>query len=84
MELREARMREFLNLKQGGICVRDCALRFSKLSKYAPSIMEDSRVRMGQFISGLGEMVGSEGQSALLHTEIDLSRLMTYDLCGAS
>ena len=78
MELREAKMREFLNLKQGGMSVRDYALRFSKLSKYAPSMMEDPRVKMGQFVSGLGEMVGSEGQSALLHTEMDLSRLMTY------
>ena len=71
-------MREFLNLKQGGMSVCDYALRFSKLSKYAPSMMEDPRVKMGQFVSGLGEMVGSEGQSALLHTEMDLSRLMTY------
>src|SRR5688572_5444607 len=78
MELREAKMREFLNLKQGGMSVRDYALWFSKLSKYAPSMMEDPRVKMGQFVSGLGEMVGSEGQSVLLHTEMDLSRLMTY------
>src|SRR5687767_14011094 len=78
MELREAKMREFLNLKQGGMCVRDYVLRFSKLSKYAPSMMEDPRVKMGQFVSGLGVTVGSEGQAALFHKEMDLSRLMTY------
>ena len=71
-------MREFLNLKQGGMSVRDYALRFSKLSKYAPSMMEDPRVKMGQFVFGLGDTVGSEGQAALLHKEMDLSRLMTY------
>ena len=78
MELREAKMREFLNLKQGGMSVRDYVLQFSKLSKYAPSMMEEPRVKMGQFVSGLGDMVGSEGQAALLHKEMDLSRLMTY------
>jgi len=78
MELREAKMREFLNLKQGGMSVRDYVLRFSKLSKYAPTMMEDPRVKMGQFVSGLGDTVGSEGQAALLHKEMDLSRLMTY------
>ena len=62
MELREAKMREFLNLKQGGMGVRDYVLRFSKLSKYAPSMMEDPRVKMGQFVYGLGEVVVSEGQ----------------------
>src|SRR5688572_27341503 len=40
--------------------------------------MEDPRVKMGQFVSGLGDTVGSEGQAALLHKEMDLSRLMTY------
>ena len=71
-------MRKFFNLKQGGMSIRDYALRFSKLSKYAPSMMEDPRVKMGQFVSGLGDTVGSEGQAALLHKEMDLSRLMTY------
>ena len=33
---------------------------------------------MGQFFSDLGELVGSEGQDALLHNEMYLSRLMTY------
>ena len=53
-------------------------IMFSKLSKYVPSMMEDPRVKMGQFVSGLGDMVGSEGQAALLHKDMDLSRLMTY------
>ena len=61
MELREAKIREFLNLKQGGFSVHDYVLWFSKLSKYASSMMEDPKVKMGQFSSGLGELVGSEG-----------------------
>src|SRR5688572_2564249 len=50
MELWDAKMREFLNLRQGGMSVCDYFLRFSKLSKYAPSMMEDPRVRMDQFV----------------------------------
>src|SRR5688572_24818818 len=45
MVLREAKMREFLNLKKGGMSVRDYVLRFFMLSKYAPSMMEDRRVK---------------------------------------
>ena len=76
LELREAKMREFLNMKQGEMSVRDYALRFSKLSKYAPFMMRDPRIKMGQFVAGLGEVVGNKCQAALLHKEMDLSRLM--------
>jgi len=78
LELREVKMREFLNLKQDGMSVREYALRFSKLSKYAPTMMNDSRTTMGQFVSGLDDLVVQECQTALLIKEMDLARLMTY------
>lgn len=47
LELRDAKMREFINLKQGSMSVRKYALKFSKLSKHTPSMMEDPRAKMG-------------------------------------
>ena len=35
LELREAKMREFMNLKQGNMTVREYSLKFTTLSKYA-------------------------------------------------
>ena len=34
---REAKVEEFINLHQGGMSVQEYSLRFTKLSKYAPS-----------------------------------------------
>ncbi|MDV3181156.1 MAG: hypothetical protein Q8830_02910, partial [Candidatus Phytoplasma australasiaticum] len=36
LELRKAKMVEFMNLKQGSLSVREYALKFNQLSKYAP------------------------------------------------
>ena len=38
-EMREAKMIEFINLRQGNMSVKEYALRSSQFSKYAPSIV---------------------------------------------
>ncbi|XP_049358595.1 uncharacterized protein LOC125823240 [Solanum verrucosum] len=42
-ELREAKMEEFINLKQGNMNVNKYALKFTLLSKYAPSLAAHPR-----------------------------------------
>ena len=42
-EMREAKVVEFVNLFQGGTIVDEYYLRFTKLSKYAPSFVCDPR-----------------------------------------
>ena len=37
-ELREAKVEEFINLKQGSMTVREYSLRFVKLSRYITSL----------------------------------------------
>ena len=37
-ELREAKFKEFINLKQGEFSVKEYALKFTLLSKYAPKL----------------------------------------------
>ncbi|XP_049414691.1 uncharacterized protein LOC125877443 [Solanum stenotomum] len=45
-ELRESKVEEFINLRQGCMSVREYALNFTQLSKYAPFMMVDSRDMM--------------------------------------
>ena len=78
LELREAKMTEFINLKQGNMSVREYALKFTKLSKYAPMLVSDSRARMHKFISIIFDLVVKECGTAMLIHEMDISRLMTY------
>lgn len=78
LELREAKLIEFMNLKQGNMSVREYYLKFTKMSKYAPFLVTDSRTRMNKFISRLFDSIFMECTSVLLVKEMDISRLMTY------
>ena len=49
-ELREAKVEEFINLHQAGMSVLDYSLKFTKLSKYAPSLVSNPRDDMCHFL----------------------------------
>ena len=78
LELREAKMREFMNLRQGNMSVREYALKFTKFSKYASTIVANPRAKMSQFMSGLNDTLVNACRSAMLNTEMDIARLMTH------
>src|SRR5688572_19510562 len=78
LELRDAKVQEFINLRQGGMSVREYSLKFTKLSKYAPTLVSDPRVKMSMFISGVSSTLLQECRTATLNKEMDLARLMTY------
>lgn len=42
-------MINFINLKQGGMSVREYVVKFTKLSKYASSLVADSRAHKNKF-----------------------------------
>ncbi|KAF3632455.1 putative hyoscyamine 6-dioxygenase-like [Capsicum annuum] len=78
LELREMKVLEFINLKQGNITVKEYSLKFTQLAKYAPHMVEDSRSRMSKFVLGVSSNVVKEYRTAMLIKEMDISRLMVH------
>ncbi|XP_047259186.1 uncharacterized protein LOC124891501 [Capsicum annuum] len=48
LELREAKVEEFMNLRQGSTTVKEYCLKFNQLAKYAPNLITDNRASMEQ------------------------------------
>ena len=69
---------EFINLLQGGMSVHDYSLKFIQFSKYAPSLVSDTRQEMGRFVMGLLGDFQEECDSSMLHDNINISRLMVH------
>jgi len=75
LEMRQGKVLEFFNLQQGNMSVREYALRFTQLSKYAPSIVIDRRTKMSKFVSGVSDLVVKECCTAMLVHDMDISHL---------
>lgn len=58
--------------------MKEYALKFTQLAKYAPTMGAESRARMSKFISGVSKIVVKEGRIAMLFRKIDISRLMKH------
>ncbi|WMV24599.1 hypothetical protein MTR67_017984 [Solanum verrucosum] len=75
LEMREAKVLGFINLRQGNMSVRENSFRFTQLSKYAPSIVANRRTKMSKFVSGVSDLVFKEFCTAILVHDMDISRL---------
>ena len=53
-------------------------MKFSKLSKYVPSLVSNQRDEMSHFVTGVVDLVREECRTAMLHDDIAVSRLMVY------
>ena len=58
--------------------VEEYYLRFSMLSRYAPSLVSNLRDEMSHFVTGVADLVREECRTAMLHDDMTLSRLMVY------
>ena len=50
---RRAKEREFLNLKQGDLSVAEYEVKFTKLSRFAPTLVSDETSKCSRFLDGL-------------------------------
>ena len=64
--------------KQGNMSVEEQSLKFSTLSRYAPSLVSNPRNEMSHFLMGLVDFVTEESCMAMLHGDMTLARLMVY------
>ena len=76
-EMKEAKVVEFINLRQGDMSVHEYSLKFTKLSKYAPLVFEP-RDEMSCFVTGVSDDLQEECHSAMLHDNIKISHLMVH------
>ena len=71
-------MQEFINLVQGGMSVKEYSLEFTQLSKYAPTMVVDSRTKMNKFFMGIYDLVVNKYRSAMLIPRIKIFPLMFH------
>lgn len=77
-ELKEAKVQEFINLKQGNMSVKEYSLKITQLARYAPNMVVDNRSRMSKFVFGVVDSMVKECRTVMLIKEMDLSRLMVH------
>ena len=53
-------------------------LRFVELHRYATSLVLNSKDKMSRFLTGINGDMDEEYRSAILHDNMDLSRLMVH------
>ena len=80
LELREAKIKEIINLYQVSMSVKDYALKFTQFYKYAPTVVADSSAKMSRFLTSMFDIIEKECHMAIILHDINISRLMVYSL----
>ena len=58
--------------------VEEYSLKFSMLSKYAPSLVSNPRDEMSSFLTGVADLLREECRTTMLHDDMALARFMLY------
>ncbi|XP_070050920.1 uncharacterized protein [Nicotiana tomentosiformis] len=77
-EIRQARVHQFLALKQGNMSVREYSLCFDSLARYAPSIVATMWDMIHRFIAGLAPEFTKACATAALQDSMDISRIQAF------
>ena len=75
-EMGEAKVVEFINLRQGGMTVLEYSLKLTKLSKYGPSFVADPRDEISRFVTKVLKELQEQFYSAMLHYNMKFSLLI--------
>ncbi|XP_015064593.1 uncharacterized protein LOC107009767 [Solanum pennellii] len=77
-EMREDKVEEFINLKQGSMTVKEYSVKFVKLSRYVTSLISNIRDEMSRSLTGITGDLEKKCGSLMLHDNMDLFRLMVH------
>lgn len=77
-EFREAKLEEFVNLKQCKMIVKEISFNINILSEYYPSIVSNQRYNMNWFLRRVSDMVEKESHMSMPIDNIGISSLMIY------
>lgn len=77
-ELREAKVRKFLTLKQESLSVHEYSLKLTQLSRYAPEMVVDMKNMMILFVVGLSRLSSNESKTTTLIGDLDIARLIIH------
>ncbi|XP_049357000.1 uncharacterized protein LOC125821630 [Solanum verrucosum] len=78
LEVKEAKILEFVNLHQGRLSVEEYARVFTRLSRYAPSIVANPKMKMSKFVSGLSNLIIRECSMVMLENDMAMDRLVIH------
>ena len=56
-EMREVKVLDFMNLEKGNKILKEYSLMFTQLAMYAPTMVVNSRSRIGKFMLGMSKSV---------------------------
>ena len=74
----EAKVVDFINLIQGGMSVHKYSFKFTKLSKYAPSLVSYPREEIILFVTMVSDDLQEECHSAMSHDNMNIHRLIVH------
>ena len=77
-EMREEKVVEFINLRQGRRSVHKYSFKFIKVSKYTPSIVFSPRNQMINFVTGVMEDLQKKCHSPMVHDNMNIFLLMVH------
>lgn len=57
---------------------KEYSLQFTQLSKYALTLVANSRARMDKFVMGVSSFIEEECRTTMLHHDMNISRLKVH------
>ncbi|WMV18972.1 hypothetical protein MTR67_012357, partial [Solanum verrucosum] len=73
LEMREAKILDFINLCKGRMGVEEYAQVFTRLSRYAPSILVNPRIKMSKFVSGVSFLIAKDYSMVMLENDVNIN-----------
>ena len=77
-EMRELKVKVFINLKQGNMNVKIYSIKFTILSRFSPSFVSNPRDKTSRFVTGVSKLLTEECCTTMLHGYMNFSRLIVY------